>query len=220
MTNERPYIPALGRDVLTPIYDLGIRLTLPERRFKLRVIESAHLEPGMRVVDVGCGTGTLLLIAAEVMPEARLFGVDIDDRILERARQKLSLRDLNIQLEQASATDLPYADGSFERVLSTLTFHHLTRQQKQRAFAEAYRVLRPSGELHVGDFGAPHTRYARAASYLIERIGREHVQENFLGLLPQMALDVGFSSIEETGRFGTIFGVLRSFRAAKTLSLN
>lgn len=215
MTNDRPFIPALGRDVLTPIYDLGIRLTLPERRFKSRVIESAHLVPGMRVLDIGCGTGTLLILAAEAVPGAQLVGVDIDDSILERARRKIAVRGLSIQLERASATELPYADGSFERVLSTLAFHHLTREDKARAFAEAHRVLRPGGELHLGDFGKPDTLYSRVASYLTERIGGEHVHENYGGLLPAMAHDVGFVSIEETGRFGTPFGVLRCFRAAK-----
>lgn len=215
MTNDRSFIPALGRDVFTPVYDLGIRLTMPERRFKLRVIESAHLVPGMRVLDVGCGTGTLLVLAAEAVPGAVLIGVDVDDRILEHARRKIAIRGLPIQLERASATELPYADGSFERVLSTLAFHHLTREEKARAFAEVHRVLRPGGELHLGDFGAPDTRYSRVASYLTEKIGGEHVQENYGGLLPAMARDAGFVSVEETGRFGTIFGVLRSFRAAK-----
>lgn len=215
MMNNRPFIPALGRDAFTPIYDLGIRLTMPERRFKSQLIESAHLAAGMRVLDLGCGTGTLLLLAAEAAPDTRLVGVDIDDRILERARRKISMEGLSIQLERASAIELPYADGSFERVLSTLAFHHLTREDKVRAFAEAYRVLRPGGELHLGDFGPPDTRYSRAASYLTEKIGGEHVQENYGGLLPAMARDAGFVSVEETGRFGTIFGVLRSFRAAR-----
>lgn len=215
MTNGRPFIPALGRDVLTPSYDVGIRVTLPERRFKTRLIESARLTAGMRVLDIGCGTGTLLLIAAEMAYEAVLFGVDIDDRILERARRKIAVRGVRIQLERASATELPYADGSFERVLSTLAFHHLMREEKARAFAEAYRVLRPGGEFHLGDFGAPDTRYSRVASYLTEKLGGEHVQENYGGLLPVMAREAGFGSIEETGRFGTIVGVLRSFRAAK-----
>lgn len=184
LRNDRPFIPALGRDVFTPIYDLGIRLTLPERRFKLHVVESAHLAPDMRVLDVGCGTGTLLIFAAEVVPKARLVGVDIDDRILERAQRKVGLRGLKIQFVRGWATELPYADDDFERVLSTLAFHHLTREEKACAFAEAHRVLRPGGELHLGDFGGPDTRYTRVASYVTEKIGGEHLQENFQGLLP------------------------------------
>lgn len=219
-TEKRPFIPALGRDALTPIYDLGIRLTLPERRFKSRLIDSARLVAGMRVLDIGCGTGTLLLLAAEAEPEAVLAGIDIDDRILERARRKVAVAGLRIELERASAIELPYADGSFERVFSTLAFHHLTRADKARAFAEAHRVLRSGGELHLGDFGAPDTRYSRVASFLTEKIGGEHVQENYGGLLPAMARDAGFVSVEETGRFGTIVGVLRSLRAAKPSSVS
>lgn len=224
MTNDkpgkRPFIPALGRDAFTPFYDLGIRLTMPERRFKFALIRNAHLVAGMRALDVGCGTGTLLLFAAEVEPGAVLVGVDIDDRILERARRKIAVRGLPVQLERASATELPYADGCFERVFSTLALHHLPKEEKARAFAEAYRVLRPGGELHLGDFGAPDTRYARVASFLTEKIGGEHVQENYRGLLPAMAKDAGFVAVQETACVGTIFGVLRSFRATKPSSVS
>jgi ubiquinone/menaquinone biosynthesis C-methylase UbiE len=55
---RRAYLPALGRDFFTPAYDLAIRLTLPERRFKQRLLGAASIGEGMIVVDVGCGTGT------------------------------------------------------------------------------------------------------------------------------------------------------------------
>lgn len=213
--SQRGFIPALGRDLLTPLYDLAIRLTLPERRFKSRLIESARLAAGMRVLDIGCGTGTLLVLAAAAAPEAVLFGVDIDDRILAFARGKLDAARLHVELQRASATELPHADQSFDRVLSTLAFHHLTRDEKARAFAEAYRTLRLGGELHLGDFGAPDTPFLRVTSFITEKIGHEHVQENYRGLLPVMARDAGFVAVEETGRFPTMFGVLRSFRASR-----
>lgn len=221
MTNpNRTFIPALGRDRLTPIYDLAIRLTLPERRFKSSLIDCARLAPGMRVLDVGCGTGTLLLIAAAAAPDAVLFGVDVDDRILDLARRKITTAGLQVVLERASASALPHADRSLDRVLSTLTFHHLTRDEKVCALAEAYRTLRPGGELHVGDFGAPDTAISRLTSFVTEKIGREHVQENYRGLLPGMAHDAGFVSVEETGRLATIAGILRSFCATRPPSNN
>lgn len=210
------FIPALRYDFLTPLYDFGICLALPERRFKMGMIESARIAAGHHVLDVGCGTGTLLIIGARQVPHATFIGLDADERILARARHKIARAGLSIRLDRGSATDLPYPDATFDRVLSTLAFHHLTTGEKKRAFAEAFRILRPRGELHLGDFGAPDSRFSRVASYLTEKIGREHVEENFQGVLPAMARATGFEPVDETGRFGTVFGVLRCFRARKT----
>ena len=215
MSSESGLIPALRYDILTPVYDLAIRLTLPERRFRMRLIESARIATGHQVLDLGCGTGTLLVMAARLAPGATFVGVDADERILSRARRKIDGAGLTIRLDRASATDIPYPDGKFDRVLSSLLFHHLTAVEKQCAFEAAFRVLRPGGELHLGDFGAPDTLLERIASYLTEKIGREHVQENYRGMLPAMARAAGFGSVEETGRFTTAFGVLRCLRAIK-----
>ena len=212
---DRSFIPALRYDLITPLYDVVIRMTLPERRFKLRLVDAAHLTAGHQVLDVGCGTGTLLILAANRAPGANLTGIDADERILSRARRKIDRAGLSVRLDQGSATALPYADGSFDRVISSLVFHHLTAAEKQIAFAEAFRVLRLGGELHLGDFGEPDSRLMRIVSLLTEKVGREHVQENFRGMLPAMARQAGFSQVEDTARFHTAFGVLRCLRAAR-----
>ena len=71
MSSQSGLIPALGYDILTPVYDLAIRFTLPERRFKMRLIQSARIAAGHQVLDLGCGTGTLLLMAARLAPGVR-----------------------------------------------------------------------------------------------------------------------------------------------------
>jgi ubiquinone/menaquinone biosynthesis C-methylase UbiE len=212
---EPSFIPALGHHVFTPVYDVVSRLVLPERRFKSKLIEDAALRSGMRLLDVGCGTGTLLVLVSAAADGLELVGLDADDRILRRARHKLAEVGANAQFDRGSAETLPYADSSFDRVFTTLTLHHLTIEQKTAAFAEALRVLRPGGELHVGDFGAPDSLLSRVASFLTEAIGGEHVHENYRGLLPVMAREAGFVAIEETAHFATIFGMLRCFRASK-----
>lgn len=209
------FIPALGRDFFTPSYDVVIRLTLPERRFKLRLIESAELTPGMKVLDIGCGTGTLLVLTARTTPGVALTGIDVDSGILARARRKIAAAGLDIQLDRGSATNLPYPEDSFDRIFSTLTLHHLTGTDKAVAFAEAYRTLGAGGELHVSDVGAPDTRLSHFASYLTEKLGGEHVQENYRGLLMSMAREAGFAEVVETARFFTVIGIIRSFRATK-----
>lgn len=212
---SQSFIPALGHDWLTPCYDVLIRLTLPEKRFKLALIRAAALAEDHRVLDVGCGTGTLLRLAGELHSRAQLVGIDPDPHIIERARTKLRHFGGRVTLEQASATALPFVPESFDRALSTLTFHHLPRESKAEAMREIHRVLRPLGEFHLGDFGQPDTTLMHLVSALTERIGGEYPRENYGGLLPSMLRDAGFSSVAETARFSTPFGVLRSLRAVK-----
>ena len=210
-----PFIPALRHEALTPAYDFLIRLTMPELRFKEELIDAAAIDRGQRVLDVGCGTGTMLLMIAQRHPDASLAGVDPDPRVLERAQRKIAQAGRAIALREASATALPYADESFDVVLSSLVFHHLTCCEKLQAMREIHRVLAPGGELHLGDFGEPDSRAMRVVSFLTEKIGREHVADNFAGMLMPMLEGTGFTMVEETGRFTSIFGVLRTIRAFK-----
>jgi len=212
---QRRFIPALGYDLFTPLYDAGIRATMPELRFKRRLVESAIIEEGHRVLDVGCGTGTLLMLAAQRHPAAHLVGVDPDPRIVRRAQRKIVRRRLAIDLSLGSATALPFPDESFDRVLSSLVFHHLDAAEKRIAFGEICRVLRPGGEMHLADFGAPHNRLMSMISYVAKSIGHEHVTENFRGLLPQLAEEAGLIAVEETGAFATMFGTLRFLKGIR-----
>src|SRR5947208_11381763 len=86
VTDERDrYVPAAGRDWLTALYDPVVRVTTRERSFKQRLIEQAALRPGMDVLDLGCGTGTLAVWAKQPTPEANIVGVAGDPKVLERA---------------------------------------------------------------------------------------------------------------------------------------
>ena len=85
---ERTYIPALRFDRLTAFYDPLIRWTLREATFKTRLIRQAHLEEGHRVLDLGCGTGTLTLMIKAAHPEADVVGLDVDPKVLKRAEAK------------------------------------------------------------------------------------------------------------------------------------
>lgn len=211
---KRDFIPALTYDVLTPLYDVAIRLTLPERGFKRRLLDAAGIAAGQRALDVGCGTGTLLLLAVQSHPSAEFVGIDPDPNILKRARKKLGGFS-NVAFNEGSATALPYPAGSFDRVLSSLVLHHLTREEKMIALLEILRVLRPRGELHLADFGAPHARTMRVLSIIVETVGREHVAENFRGLLPAMLSEAGFQDVGETAHFATIFGTIQLLKGTK-----
>ncbi len=209
------FIPALGRDWLTPLYDVFARL-VGERRMKRHLVELARIAPGHDVLDLGCGTGTLALIVREMQPGARVTGVDIDPRILAIARRKFECAGAAITLHEGSATAPPLPPASFDRVLSTLMLHHLTTAQKREALAAVHRLLRPGGELHVADFGKPHTALMRAAARIVRLAdGGESTAANLDGELPALIAAAGFGAVRETERWMTPFGTLAFVRATR-----
>jgi ubiquinone/menaquinone biosynthesis C-methylase UbiE len=213
MTGKEGYIPALGFDWLTPLYDPVLKWLFRESRFKGRLVEQAQIQPHHRVLDLGCGTGTLTILIKQAHPEAEVVGLDVDARVLAIAQVKATKAKADITLQRGTAYRLPYPDCSFDRVLSSLVFHHLNAENKQWALREVFRVLRPGGELHVVDFGKPHN----VPTFLISLIVRwfEEVADNIQGLLPGMFRHAGFDPVEETARYTTIAGTLSLYRACK-----
>ena len=150
------FIPALGNDLLTPLYD-PLLWFMRESRFKTDLIEQAQISNGNRVLDVGCGTGTLAIMTKQLHPETEVVGIDADSKILGIARAKAAKTGIKLVFDQGMADHLPYADSSFDRVLSSLFLHHLTTENKLYTFREVFRVLRSGGRLDVVDFGPPRT---------------------------------------------------------------
>jgi SAM-dependent methyltransferase len=87
-TRSGKYVPALGHDLLTPLYDIVIKWTLPESAIKRRLVRQAGIGRGARVLDLGCGTATLTLLVKKEHPDADVTGIDGDPKILEIARLK------------------------------------------------------------------------------------------------------------------------------------
>ena len=207
------YIPALKFSLLTPFYDIVMQLTIRELTFKRRLVEQMGLEKGQKVLDLGCGTATLTILIKKTCPEVEVTGLDGDPKILEIARSKVGEAKLDIALDQGMAFELPYPDGSFDRVVSSLVIHHLSRENKMHTFKEIVRVLKPGGELHIADFGKPQN----ALMFLISLVFRhiEETSDNINGLLPEMLRKTGFEHVEENARFMTVFGTLSLYRARK-----
>lgn len=216
MSASGAYVPALGFRFLTPLYDPLVRLTLREEEFKRRLIEQAQILADHSVVDLGCGTGTLALMVKLACPGARVLGFDGDRDVLAIAEEKVRTAGAEVELEQALASVLPVSDASIDRVLSSLVFHHLTTADKKRALAEAWRVLRPGGELHIADWGRPQNALMKFASLGIRFLdGAETTEANLDGLLPQLMENAGFVSVKETERFMTVFGTLSLYQGRR-----
>ena len=206
-----PYIPALSFKWFTPLYDPLLKWVMREETFKRKLIQQANIQPKMKVLDLGCGTGTLTLMLKHSHPEAEIIGMDGDPQVLEIAREK-SLG-TSIQWDEGLASFLPYSDSVFDRVVTSLVIHHLVTDDKRRAFKEIYRVLKPHGELHVLDFGAPHSTLARFMITYMRRL--EETADNFNGQIPLFVTEAGFGEVKEAQNFVSIFGPLSMLRAVK-----
>ena len=162
-----------------------VAATTREGHFKNRVLDRAAVQNGERVLDLACGTGTLALEVLERAPGARVTGVDADPEILERARRKADKAGAELAFDEGMSTELPYADETFEVVLSTLFFHHLRDEAKRDTADEIARVVRPGGRVVVADWGRPQDPLMRAAFLPVQLLdGFANTGGNLAGALP------------------------------------
>ena len=211
------YIPALSYDWLTPFYDPVVRFTTRERIFKTALIEQSNVEDGHHVLDLGCGTGTLAIMLKQGVPSAEVTAIDGDSKVLNAAKEKARRLGIQIRFDEGMSFSLPYAEASFDRVLSSLFFHHLTTENKVKTLREVKRILKPDGEMHIADWGLPANFLMEVMSRFVQVFdGYETTSDSFGGLLPMLVREAGFSEIEETEAFNTLFGTLRLHRAIKT----
>src|SRR4051794_20901234 len=215
-TESRGYLPALRFRALTRIYDPVVALTTRERRFKELLVEQAAPAPGQRILDLGCGTGTLAIQVKRREPGAEVAGLDADPEMLAQAKRKAERAGVEVELTEGFSTELPYEDASFDRVLSTLFFHHLDPEPKRQSAREIARVLRNGGELHVADWGRPSDP-VMAAAFLGIRVldGFENTAENVHGELPRIFEEAGLEQAEQTARLRTLLGTLAIYRAGR-----
>jgi ubiquinone/menaquinone biosynthesis C-methylase UbiE len=203
MSHRRHYLPGMGRDWLLPLYDPLTR-ALGMQDAHRRLLELADLRPGQRVLEIGCGTGNLLLLAKRLRPDAEVVGLDPDAKALARARRKARRRGLAVRLDEGFADALPYPDASFDRVLSAFMFHHLEAADRARALAEVARTLRPGGSLHLLDFGGAGDPHDGLVARLSQRNHR--LTDNFGARIPELMSAAGLTGAVEVGHRVTHVG--------------
>lgn len=216
MKEENKYIPALKYHWLTNFYDWLICNFFPEKEFKSALLKQANILDGHAVLDFGCGTATLTIMAKQNQPLAKLTGVDVDEKILSIAREKLKKTKNGIQIDKYDGDVLPYRDSSFDRVITSLVFHHLTKEQKENSLKEIKRVLKPDGELHIADWGKAENFLMRFLFFFIQLLdGFKTTTDNVKGLLPDYMNTAGFNNVKIAKNYSTIFGTLTLYKATK-----
>jgi ubiquinone/menaquinone biosynthesis C-methylase UbiE len=203
------------------LYDWMVRVQTLGREKKLRqwTLDLADLRSGSVVLDVGCGTGTLLLAAAErIGPSGTLHGVEPSAEMRAHARDKAKKREVSLEVVEGSADRLPYPDASIDAVFCTLALHHLPGPMREGAIREMRRVLRPGGRAVIVDWGRP-TSVAKAIAdplslvFFLHKFGPYTSPADVLDIEP-LVTELGFEDIARhsygSGALGAVVAHLSS----------
>ena len=205
--NRREFLPAAGHDLFLPLYDPLVSL-LGGDRARQELITQARSEAGQRVLDIGCGTGTLMLLLKKQHPAVEVIGLDPDPKALRRAKSKAGNAAVSLQFDQGFADELPYQNGSFDRVLSSFVFHHLEEQDRETMLREALRVLKSTGSLHLLDFAGGDRGSHGLLGHLIHSSHR--LKDNSEERIVQLMRRAGFSHARKVKDGSMLFGMLKT----------
>ncbi len=146
-------------------YDRGIALLSlgGADRCKKKLVEE-NVRPGSQVLEIGCGTGTMAILAG--LAGADVFAFDVSAAMLEVARRKIDASGMagRVQLEEMGVSGMDkLADERFDLVMSTLVFSELSHDERAYALRHAYRVLKTAGRVAIADEARPVSLAKRAA---------------------------------------------------------
>ncbi|HHC80750.1 MAG TPA: class I SAM-dependent methyltransferase [Flavobacteriia bacterium] len=215
-SNKKKFIPALGYDWLTIFYDVAIKVTMPEKKFRKELVQRVAAEENEKVLEFGFGTAQNLIIAMHGSPKTKFIGLDIDPKVKQIAENKLKSENLEIPLVLYDGGTFPFESNIFDKVFSSLVFHQLDTEVKKHCLKEIHRILKPNGKLIIGDWGKPSSAYRRFLFYVVQLIdGFKTTQENVEGLLPVYISECGFKNVTETGHVDTKTGTYCYYRGEK-----
>lgn len=167
--DESEYIPALRFHWLTRIYDPLIERWLATAPMRAAVVEALDLRPGMRVMELGCGPGRLAVEIKRRHPGVILEAVDADPEMIAMAHQNAVQAGVEITFHEADITRLSSL-VRYDRIYSTLVFHHLRPEGKWFALRWVREALGPDGRFVVADFGRPRGLAQWLVSHVVQPV--------------------------------------------------
>ena len=213
----KTYLPAAGHEWLLPLYDPFVKLLGGEAARRM-LLDQAAIKPGFRVLDIGCGTGTLAILIKRLHPGVEVVGLDPDPNALARAKGKAERVGISIRLDKGFADELPYENASFDRVFSTWMFHHVLLDKKEEVLNEVRRVLTTEGCFHMLDFAGSEAADCGQLARLFH--SSNHLKDNSEERILTLMNRAGFVSCEKVMEGAMLFGSLRIkyYRAGVTFT--
>ena len=204
--DRRDFLPAAGHDLFLPLYDPIVRF-LGFDSSRQELLSQANVKPDHQILDIGCGTGSFVVLLKRQFPSARVIGLDPDPKALRRAQKKVARAAVDVQLDRGFADQLQYPADSFDRVFSSFMFHHLEQQEKEKTLREILRVLKRDGSFHLLDFTAGH-----GADGFLARLVHSHamMKDNTDERLLQLMNHAGFTSAVKVKGDSMFFGLMQT----------
>lgn len=186
-----------------------------EQKFRLLTLEAMQVRPVDRILDVGCGTGSLTLLAADRLgPAGHIVGIDAAPRMIAIARNKAKKCQFPAEFHAGVAEQLEFSDASFDLVISSMFTHHLDTELKKLAFQEMYRVLKPGGRMVTADIDRPTTLTGVLLGWGARFcLLQPELLDNLQGRLAALMSEAGFARVR---RLKHVHGLLSLFACEKS----
>ena len=194
-----------------PYYDLAVNLTTLGHARLLRklTVDNALIKPGDSVLDVGCGTGEVTVLAKMRAKNGKVYGIDPAPEMITVARKKAARKKLDIDFRIGVIESLPFADSSLDVVTSSLMMHHLPEDLKVRGLAEIYRILKPGGRLLIADFMRPTGSFI---NHLFIAFTRHRGLKNGIEDLRKLLNEAGFTQVIQPDGNVLVIGFVRAVK--------
>jgi ubiquinone/menaquinone biosynthesis C-methylase UbiE len=194
-----------------PYYDFMVEVTSLGHAGMLRrmTVDNAQIRPGDQVLDVGCGTGEVALLAKTRTKASKVYGIDPAPEMIAVARSKAARKKQDVDFKVGVIEALPFPEASLDVVTSSLMMHHLPEDLKARGLAEVLRVLKPGGRLLIADFMQPSQSIL---GHLMMVFARHQNVQNGLEEVGKLLKDTGFSQVSQLKGKVLVIGFMRAIK--------
>lgn len=185
-----------------------------ERRFREKTVAIMDIQPDDKILDIGCGTGSLtIMIARYLSATGHVIGIDAAPRMIKIARNKAARARNKAEFAVGIAEKLDFDDASFDIVVNSMFTHHIDNELKKLAFAEMFRVLKQGGRLCTADIDKPSTFIAGLIGWTGRYILLQpELEDNLRGKLPELIRKADFQDVDKKEH---LYGMVSFYLARK-----